>query len=177
MCAFCGRVPTENWSLGLVATYLFKAEIDNDIKVFDERDPDTLALDIPAGTRLPLVADLNLSAYAEYNWAVNWLGGGDVFVRLQGSYSGGSFNALRDNDGDPTGTGYGGRDETSSYELWDLRTGFSGSGWDLTAYVDNFTDERAVVYHDTGADLFWGRDNVRILRPRTYGISLRRYFK
>ncbi len=170
-------VASEGLSLGLVSTYLFEAEIDNSIQVFDERDPDDLALDIPAGTRLPLVADLNLSAYAEYDWPVSWLGGGEGFVRLQGSHSDGSYNRLVDNDGDPDGTGYGGRDKTDSYDLWDLRAGFINESWEFIAYIDNFTDERAVTYHDTGADLFWGRDNVRILQPRTYGVSFRRYFR
>jgi len=170
-------VATDSLSLGLVATYLFKAEIDDDIQVFDERDPDDLALDIPAGTRLPLVADLNLAAYAEFNWPVDWFGGGDTFVRLQSAYTGESFNALRDNDGDPDGTGYGGRDETSSYNIWDLRAGFSKASWEFTAFIDNFTDERAVVYHDTGADLFWGRDNLRILQPMTYGVNVRKHFR
>ncbi len=168
---------TDNLSLGLVATYLFKAEIDDAIQVFDDRAPDDLALDIPAGTRLPLVADLNLSAFAEYDWPVNWMGGGDVFVRLQASYTGESYNRLLDNDGDPDGTGYGGRTESPSYDIWDLRAGFTGGGWEFTAYVDNFTDDRAVVYHDTNADVFWGRDNYRVLQPRTYGVSLRKYFR
>ncbi|MDX1556074.1 MAG: TonB-dependent receptor, partial [Xanthomonadales bacterium] len=149
---------SDNLSLGVVATYLFKAEIDDPIQVFDERDPDDLALDIPAGTRLPLVADLNLSAYAEYHWPVNWFGGGNSFVRLQGAYTGESYNRLVDNDGDPDGTGYGGRVESPSYEIFDLRAGFSGGTWEVTAFVDNFTDERAVTFHDTNADLFWGRD-------------------
>ena len=58
-----------------------------------------------------------------------------------------------------------------------MRLGFTGVEWEFTAYIDNLTDERAVVFHDTNADLFWGRDNIRTLRPRTYGVSLRRYFR
>jgi outer membrane receptor protein involved in Fe transport len=171
-------VATDRLSLGLVATYLFEAEIADSIQVFDERDPDDLALDIPAGTRLPLVADLNLSAYAEYNWPVNWIGdGGNGWVRVQGSHTGDSYNRLLDNDGDPDGTGYGGRVNTPGYDIYDLRAGFTNASWEFTVYVDNFTDERAIAYHDTDADLFWGRDDYRILKPRTYGVSLRRYFK
>jgi outer membrane receptor protein involved in Fe transport len=166
----------ENWSFGLVSTYLFKAEIANDIKVFDDRAPDDVALDIPAGTRLPLVADLNLATYAEYDWSMNILGGGDAYVRLQYAYTGTSFNALRDNDGDPDSDGYGGRVEQPSYDIWDLRAGFNNDDWEFTVFIDNFTDERAVTYRDMNADVFWGRKNLRILPPRTYGFSIRKYW-
>ena len=169
-------LPAEGWSIGLVATYLFKAEIDDDITVFDERDPDTLALDIPGGTQLPLASDFNVSAYSEYTWPVDFMSGGDAYVRLQFHHTGNSFNRLVDNDGIPDGTGYGGRVEQPSYQLWDLRAGFSNESWEFTLYVDNLADERVVTYHDTNADLFWGRDNFRTSEPRTYGMSLRRYF-
>ncbi len=169
-------LPTEGLSFGLVSTYLFKAEIAKDIKVFDERAPDFVALDIPAGTRLPLVADLNLSTYAEYDWDMNLLGGGDAYVRLQYSYTGTSYNSLRDNDGDPEGDGYGGRVQQPSYDIWDLRFGFNNADWEFTLYADNLLDERAVTYRSMGADVYWGRQNLRILRPRTYGFSIRKYF-
>jgi len=118
-----------------------------------------------------------VSGYGEYSWPVDWAGGGQAYLRLQASYRGESVNRLVDNDGDPEGTGYGGRSTVPSYTLWDLRAGFTGDNWAFTAYIDNLSDERALVYHDTNADLFWGRDNYRVLRPRTYGVSLRRYFR
>jgi len=166
----------ENWSFGLVSTYLFKAEIADDIKVFDDRAPDVIALDIPKGTRLPLVADLNLATYAEYNWNMNIMGGSKAYVRLQYAYTGSSFNALRDNDGDPDGDGYGGRVQQPSYGLWDLRSGFRNADWEFSVFVDNFTDERAINYRSMGADVFWGRDNLQIRKPRTYGFNIRKYF-
>jgi len=168
---------TDNWSLGLVGTYLFKAEIDEDVSVFDERKPDKVVLEIPAGTQLPLSSDINVAAYSQFNWPVNWFGGGEVFLRLQYAHTGKSWNRLVDEDDDPEGTGYGGRTQAPAYSLWDLRSGFSSADWEFTAYVDNLTDERPVIFHDTNADLFWGRDNYRTSRPRTYGVSLRRYFR
>jgi len=168
---------TDNWSLGVVATYLFKSEIDKTIEVIDERDPDFVALYIPGGTELPLSSDTNVAAYSDFTWPVDWMGGGDAFIRLQFAHTGESWNRLVDNDYDPDGTGYGGRSLQPSYTLWDLRTGFYSASWEFTAYVDNLTDERAVVFHDTNADLFWGRDNIRTLRPRTFGVKVRRYFR
>jgi outer membrane receptor protein involved in Fe transport len=168
---------TDNWSLGVVATYLFTSEIDDTIAVADERAPDDFALYIPGGTRLPLASDINVSAYTEFTWPVDWMGGGDVYIRGQYAHTGTSWNRLVDNDGDPDGTSYGGRVEQPSYTLLDMRAGFISADWELSAYIDNLTDERAVVFHDTNADLFWGRDNLRTLRPRTLGVSLRRYFR
>jgi outer membrane receptor protein involved in Fe transport len=168
---------TDNWSLGLIGTYLFKAEIDEDVSVFDDRSPDDVVLEIPAGTQLPLSSDLNVAAYSQYDWPVDWLGGGEVFLRLQYSHTGESWNRLVDADGDPEGTGYGGRVQSPSYSLWDLRAGFIGANWEFMGYVDNLGDERPVVYHDTNADVFWGRDTYRTSRPRTFGVNLRRYFR
>jgi iron complex outermembrane receptor protein len=168
---------TDHWSLGVVATYLFKNEIDNDIVVFDDRSPDDVVLNVPAGTQLPLASDTNVAAYSEFNWPVDWMSGGNVFLRLQYAYTGESYNRLVDSDLDDEGTGYAGRVKQPSYALWDMRGGFSNELWEFTAYIDNMTDERAVVYHDTNADLFWGRDNIRTLRPRTFGFNLRRYFR
>jgi iron complex outermembrane receptor protein len=168
----------DHMSLGLVASYLFKNEIDEDVAVFDERAPEDLALYIPSGTQLPLTSDTKVSAFAQFNWPVDWFGSGDVYLRMQYSYTGDSYNRLVDNDAiGEEGDGYGGRVKQPAYTLWDLRGGFSSDGWEFSAYIDNLTDERAVVFHDTNADLFWGRDNIRTLRPRTYGVSLRRYFR
>jgi len=170
-------LPADNWSLGVTATYLFKDEIDEHLLVFDERAPEYVVMDVPKGTHLPLTADLNVTAWAQHDWPVNWFGGGDTYLRLQYSHTGSSWNQLVDADLDPTGTGYGGRAQAPAYTLWDLRAGFTNADWEFGAYVDNFTDERAVTYNETGADVFWGRKTYYISRPRTYGISLRRYFR
>jgi len=146
---------TDHWTLGVVATYLFTSEIDETIAVADERAPDDFALYIPGGTRLPLASDVNVSAYTEFTWPVDWMGGGNVFLRGQYAHTGTSYNRLVDNDGDPDGTAYGGRVEHPSYTLLDMRAGFTSADWEFSAYIDNLTDERAVLFRDTGADLFW----------------------
>ena len=168
---------SENWQMGLVSTYLFKSEVTDDIVVFDDRSPDDVALYIPGGTVLPLASDINVSAFAEYSWNIDALGGLDSYLRLQTSYTGDSYNQLLDSDGDPDATYYGGRVTQPSYNIWDLRAGFRQDNWEVTVFLDNFTDERAVSYHDTNVDLFWGRDNIRTVRPRTLGANFRYYFK
>ncbi len=170
-------LPAEGWSLGLVGTHLFTAEIDDDIAIFDERAPENLALEIAGGTRLPLVGDTNISSYAEYHWKMDLFGGSDAWLRLQYNYTDSSFNRLVDNDANPEGDGVGGRVRQPSYEIWDLRAGISGANWEVGLYVDNLDDERYVSFRDTNADVFWGRDNIRIGQPRTYGTSFRYFFR
>ena len=166
----------DNWTLGLVATHLFKAEIPDDISVSDARAPDDLALYVPGGTQLPLASKDNLAAYAEYSTPVAVLGGADAYLRLQYSYTGSSWNRLVDNDGDPTGVGYGGRAKNPGYDTFDLRFGVNNSTWEIALYVDNLTDERQTILRDTGADYFWGKDRVVTGQPRTVGLNVRRYF-
>jgi len=166
----------ESWTVGFVATHLFTAEIPDEIAVFDERAPDDFALFIPGGTQLPLASKDNMAAYAEYSTPVAVLGGSDAFLRLQYSYTGSSWNRLVDNDGDPTGTGYGGRAKNPSYDTFDLRCGVNNSTWEISMYVDNLTDERQTILRDTAADLFWGRDRIVTGQPRTLGLNVRRYF-
>lgn len=170
-------LPAEGWSLGLVGTHLFTAEIDDDIRIFDERAPEDLALEIAGGSRLPLVGDTNLSSFAEYHWKMDLFGGSDAWLRLQYSYTDSSFNRLVDNDADPEGDSTGGRAQQPSYEIWDLRAGISGANWELGLYVDNLDDERYVTFRDTNADVFWGRENLRVGQPRTYGTSFRYFFR
>ena len=168
---------SQHLQLGWVSTYLFNAKINDDISVSDDRSPEDVVLEIPKGTRLPLTADLNLSAFAEYNWNTDLMDGSQAYVRLQTSYTGDSYNRIIDTDGDPDGTGYGGRVKQPHYNTWDLRTGISNADWEVMAYLDNMFDKRGVTYHDTNADLFWGRDNVLVIQPRTAGVYVKRYFK
>ena len=165
---------SEHVQLGWTSTYLLNAKIKDDISVFDERAPDFVVLDIPSGTRLPLTADLNFSAFAEYDWQTSLLGGSQAYVRLQTSYTGDSYNRMVDVDlGD---TGYGARVKQPHYNTWDLRTGLSNSDWEVSVYLDNMFDKRGISYINTNADYFWGRQNHLVIQPRTLGFHVKRYF-
>ena len=179
----------DHWSGGLVATWLHKAELSDDVRVTNPNDPTDVTFKLNQGVRLPLSADLNVSAYAEYGWQMDLLGGGDAYVRLQYHYSDGSWNRIKDNDGcravclDLDGEpldftyGYGGRVRQPNYSIWDLRMGYSTDDWDFSFYVDNFTDERPVIFHNAGAETVWRHDAVTTGQPRTVGMNLRRYLR
>ncbi len=77
-------------------------------------------------------------------------------------------------DDDLTGNGIDSGNVRSDYTVVDLRAGYSSeSGWDLSLYVDNATDEEAVYgYNDAIAFAFPGSDPTVRNRPRTVGVSL-----
>jgi iron complex outermembrane receptor protein len=179
-----------NWSAGVVSTYLFKAELSDDIRIENPNPPYNRTFHLNQGARLPLAADLSASAYVEYDWRMAWLGGGDGYVRLQYHFTGGSWNRINDNDGchnvvckDLDGSpldvpyGYGGRVRQPNYATWDLRAGYTTDQWELSAYVDNLFDDRAVIFHSTGAEVLWRRDSISTSSPRTAGLGVRWYFQ
>jgi len=77
-------------------------------------------------------------------------------------------------DDDLTGNGIDSGNVRSDYTVVDLRAGYiSESGWDLSLYVDNATDEEAVYgYNDAIAFAFPGSDPTVRNRPRTVGVPL-----
>jgi outer membrane receptor protein involved in Fe transport len=163
------------FSAGLVSTYLFKAETDEDVIVENPNDPTDEPYRLDGGTRLPLTADLKLATYLEYGWQI---GGGDAFARLQYSYTGESWNQIADGDGFENSDEYGARVRDPAYSTVDLRTGFMTGDWEFSVYVDNMLDERVESYRSFGPDVYFDRgESVFTARPRTFGVSVRKRFR
>jgi len=58
-----------------------------------------------------------------------------------------------------------------SYNIGDLRFGLDTSNWSLQLYVNNLTDERAVIFANPYEfDYFFDRSRVTVNRPRTFGV-------
>ena len=164
-----------SWSAGLVTTYLFKAEIDEDVIVENPNDPTDDPFFLAGGSRLPLTPDLKLAAYLEYDWQ---MGGGDAYARLQYSYTGKSWNQIADGDGYEDSDEYGARVRNPAYSIVDLRTGFRSGEWEFSVYLDNMFDERAETFKSFGPETFFGRgETVYTSRPRTLGAGMRKYFR
>jgi len=168
--------PTDHISLGMNME-MINAETDTVLALGD--------LTVPAGTRLPLTAGLTGGIWATYNWAVPSLNA-DAYARLQWSYSGdriadlentpfvnedGSLNSL------PTWT-------NPSYNIGDFSVGLKSDDWEISAFLNNITDERVIYAHGaqggyTQQNLDEGRMHVDTLytnRPREYGIRFIRKF-
>lgn len=60
-----------------------------------------------------------------------------------------------------------------SYNLVNLRFGLEGTDWSATLYVDNVTDEYAEIFYSDR----WAQTRASVLKPRTFGINYRKYFR
>ncbi|MFC1719992.1 TonB-dependent receptor [Pseudomonadota bacterium] len=163
-------VPNYNWTLGMNAQFL-QAETDTNADL-DGNGTD----DIVAGLRLPLVPKFKAAAWIEYRWDMQLFGSNDAFIRTQWSYNGNTVNILEpvpmDNP-NPQVT-------NPAYTIGDLRFGLSANTWEVSLFINNLTDERA-VYTTNSGQFEWGMANVaegrphiqRIFtnRPREFGIQ------
>jgi len=151
--------PIEGLVLSLSGT-LLEAETDEDFLLPDEFGGGQQI--VPSGTRIPDVAEKQLSLSGQYNFPVT--NNIDGFARLSYSYSGDStVNLTR-----PDLT-------TPSYSIANARIGIEAANWQLSFFVDNLTDEFITLRASTFEQPFVG--NVWALgRPRTYGVNLRAFF-
>ena len=158
-------VAGENLDLGLNLTYL------------DAKTSETFTVTrvVPKGTALPNVPDWKANAFAQYNWPVNFVSDGAMYARLQYSYQSESDNQLEPfPEIAPFEYPNLPKRVQPSYGIADFSVGLSGRSWETMLFVNNLTDERAVLFdnvlfHDT----FFGRNRVNTNRPREYGVRFR----
>jgi len=139
---------------------------------------DDLGLSVEDGDDLPTVAEWTGSAWLNYERPIDkW--GESFFARLQWSYRGESNNIIETTPAD--GSSANPQLENPSSDIGDLIVGIRGDTWEVSAFVNNLTDERAVFQIDSGA-YEWGaassidgRPHTQrnyINRPREYGIRV-----
>ncbi len=149
---------SENLTLGGNATWL-DATLDDDVEI---------GVLVPAGSRLPLSPEFKGSMYAQYEWPVDWFNAHNAWIRLQWSYTGDMLNQVEPLTLDD---GPSPQIEQSAYDIGDLRFGVDGTSWSMQLYVNNLTDERAVLFANPyELDYFFGRSRVTVNRPREFGI-------
>ncbi|MDH3926281.1 MAG: TonB-dependent receptor, partial [Xanthomonadales bacterium] len=149
---------TEHFSIGANATWL-------DAKLTDDVD---IGVTVPSGTRLPLSPEFKGSAYAQYDWNLDAFGGSNAWLRLQWSYTGDMYNQVEPLTLDD---GPSPQIKQPSYNIGDLRFGLDTSKWSMQLYVNNLTDERAVLFANPYEfDYFFGRSRVTVNRPREIGV-------
>jgi outer membrane receptor protein involved in Fe transport len=155
--------PNANWTLGVNGDWM-QAETDTS-QDLDGNGTD----DIVAGLRLPLVPKFKAAAWAEYTWQTSWLGGNEAYVRTQWSYNGDTLNILEPipmTDPNPQVT-------NPAYTLGDLRFGIRSDTWEVSLFLNNLTDERA-VYTTNSGQFEWGMANVAEGRPHIQRIFTNR---
>jgi outer membrane receptor protein involved in Fe transport len=158
-------VLTERMTFGFNATWL-DAKIDH---------VDDIVSDIVInGSRLPLSPEFKGSVYAMYEWPVDLLGASKAWVRFQSSYVGDMLNQVEVGEYVPFEVPAP-QLVQPSYTISDLKFGLNGDDWSVQLFVNNLSDERAILYDNSNEfDRYWGRGRQTVNRPREYGI---RYIK
>lgn len=168
-------VPSERWTVYANAQWL-EAEIDEDLVVDPGKKGPEYKVIVPKGTKLPNQGDFKASASVTYTWPVQFIPGGEMFLRGQYSYNAKSENLLIYKpltSPDPSFT-------NNAYSLSDVRLGLRARDdqWQVDLFVNNITDERTDYYHGSG-DHEWAFSHageyehgqrVYTSRPREYGV-------
>ncbi|MCM2269049.1 MAG: TonB-dependent receptor [Thermoanaerobaculia bacterium] len=174
--------PNANWDYSLSASYA-DSQLDSTLRASDG----SVISGIQEGNRLPTVPELQAVAAATYQWQLNeaWLASitgtyqyvGERYTQIgdQGAGFGTvNLNSFGANTiGGPLTQGVFTFDpELPAYDLVNLRFVVSNGRYDLAAYVNNVTDEEALLALDQERGT---RARVGYLtnQPRTFGVSVR----
>ncbi len=129
-------------------------------------------IEAPSGSPLPIAPEQKYSTFAQYTWPANFVSGGEMYARLQYTYTDDSLNRLEPIPEADPGTFPNTPQKTmDAYGIADLSVGLTTEQWEVQAFLNNMTDERAEIYwnaddhHD-----FWGRSNLATNRPQEYGL-------
>lgn len=120
------------------------------------------------GDELPQIPEISTSAFVEWgtDFGANW-----VYVRADVQYVDDRYSSFTSNS--PR--------LLPEYTIANLRLGLERGPFSAQLFINNLTDERAVLSDQAygglyqGNPYFWDRDNINV--PRTIGISLSRRFE
>ena len=143
---------------------------------------------IEDGNRLPSVPKFQIAGSLTYTWPIQWFGGADAF--LSGSIQHVSDRITQPKDQNlsglyRSGLPYGGATgmeatavdlDLESYTIANLRFGIMTQSWETAFYMNNATDENALLSFDRERD---GRARLafRTNQPRTVGLLFRKRFQ
>ena len=160
----------QNWTFGGNIEFI-EAETDSSLDLNGDGE-----YNIVSGLRLPVTPEVKGSMWLDYIDPVDWFGGTEFFSRLQASYTGDSVSILepRSTEDSPNP-----QFNTASYTIADIRVGLRGRSWEVSLFLNNITDERAIYTINDGL-MEWGmasqKDGRAHLqraytnRPREFGL-------
>ncbi len=181
--------PSEKFDFAVSASYT-DSELRSTLTSTDAQGNVQVVAGIEAGNRLPTVPELQGAAAATYRWQAGsaWAG----YVTGVYQYVGSRFTQIGDqaegfgtvnllsfapyNIGGPyTQNTFTFNPELPSYDIINLRFGVLRGQWDTALYINNLTDETALLALDQERGT---RARVGYLtnQPRTYGITTRVHF-
>jgi outer membrane receptor protein involved in Fe transport len=123
---------------------------------------DDLDLELESGQRLPFSPREKGAVWLEYTFPGQLLGA-SPYGRFQWTYHGNSLNGIGDATLQP------------SYEIADFKIGLEAEDWEVYAYVDNISNERAIIFDQFAEEFFavgLRTNNLKTVSvPRTWGIG------
>ncbi len=152
---------TERLSFTLSGTYI-DAQLKDAFWTSIEDENDGLPPTAAAGTQLPSVPEIRWSATGRQEFEFGRLPG---YFQVAVTYTGDSWDEISNAN----------RDKQPAYTIVNLAVGVDSDTWSLDLFLDNATDERAVItnfdrnYADPVGNLFY--DTVKTTnQPRTLGL-------
>lgn len=178
--------PTQNFDFAISGSYT-DSKLRSTLTSTDPQGNVTVVAGIEKGNRLPTVPEFQMAAAASYRWTMTqgWVGYstlayqhvGDRFTQIGDQADGfGTVNLLSfapNNIGGPfTQNTFTFDPKLPSYDTVNLRVGLLIRNWDAAFFVNNVTDERALLSLDQERGT---RARVGFVTntPRTFGISTR----
>jgi iron complex outermembrane receptor protein len=176
--------PTQNFDFAL-STVINDSQIGSTLTSTDASGNVTVVSGIEEGRRLPTVPQFQFVAAATYQWEVR----PGYLSYVTGSYQhiGSRFTQVGDEDlGTLNLLSFGGNTigapltssafvydpELPAYDLLNLRAGLRRNQWDIAVYLNNVTDEKALLSFDQERGTR-ARIGYVTNQPRTFGILTR----
>jgi iron complex outermembrane recepter protein len=176
--------PNRNIDFAVSATFT-DPELRSTLTSTDPSGAVSVVSGIESGRRLPTVPQVQIAAAATYQWDVRR--DAVAYVTTSFQHIGSRFTQVGDEDlgtlnllsfgantiGAPlTASVFTYDPELPAYDLLNLRAGIRRNSWDVSVYINNVTDERALLSLDQERGT---RARISYLtnQPRTFGIAHR----
>lgn len=178
--------PTPLFDYAISASYT-NSELKSTLTSTDAAGNVSVVSGIESGNRLPTVPEFQAALAATRRWemANGWAGYltgtyqhvGERFTQVGDQAAGfGTVNLLafdpNNIGGPPTADTFNFNPELPAYDIVNLRLGFLNEKWDAAVYINNVTDERALLALDQERGSL-ARVGYLTNQPRTIGVSTR----
>jgi iron complex outermembrane receptor protein len=176
--------PTQNFDFAVAGSF-YDAEMRSTLTSTDASGNVTVVAGIEEGRRLPTVPQFQFVGAATYQWEVR--PGALAYVTGTYQHIGSRFTQVGDEElgtldllsfgantiGAPlTQSTFTYDPKLPAYDLLNVRVGLRRSGWDVSFFINNLTDERALLSFDQERGT---RARIAFLtnQPRSFGLSTR----
>ena len=131
-------------------------------------DTDETTMELKKNKRLPLVPENKGSFWATWSTPTTMAGAEYKYLRFQASTQGGIISKLEE---DSLNGSANPQHRVKGYAIADIRAGLQGEDWEIAAYVNNLTDERANYTWYTG-HYGWAQQSTNAAGKRAHNVDV-----